>query len=46
MYCYISDYIDILDHVMESKNSCNSSLTQVQFPINVRTKFLKPCVNN
>ena len=47
MYCYISDYtIDILDHVVESKNSGNYSLIQIQFPINVRAIFLKACVNN
>ena len=42
MNCYISDYtVDILDHVMEAKNTGSGSLIQVQFPINVRTKPLK-----
>ena len=41
-YHNISDYtIDILDHVVGSKNTGSGSLIQVQFPINVRTKLLK-----
>ena len=45
MYCHTSDYtVDILDHVVKSKNTGSGSLIQVQFPINVGTKpFIYLC---